>query len=205
MNERFTTGAICFIRLLAYVCNYKSYFKMKKFLFFTLLTCFSAAGAFAQSKTSSSTNQATFSVGIEGAVPVGNYSDLYTFGFGASVKAAIPVASSIDFTLSAGYTDFLIKSDVKAILQAAGSNQSAAGFVPLKAGLRFKSQEGFYFEGQLGAAIATTGGGGTAFAYSPGVGYIFNSGVEIGVRYEGWSKSGETFSMMGIRLAYNFQ
>jgi hypothetical protein len=47
-------------------------------------------------------------------------------------------------------------------------------------------------------------GGGTAFLYAPGIGYMLDGGFEAGVRYEGWSKSDGTISQIALRLAYNF-
>jgi len=178
---------------------------MKKILLFVLLACLSAVGAFAQSTSSSSSGQANFSVGAEGAVPVGNYSDLYSFGYGVSFKAAMLVGNNTDFTLSAGYMSFQVKYEVKQALLASGNSASAGGFVPLKAGLRVHDANGLFFEGQLGAAIATTGGGGTAFAYAPGIGFISESGVELGVRYEAWTRNSQTFGQMVAHLGYNFR
>ena len=63
----------------------------------------------------------------------------------------------------------------------------------------------FFLEGQLGVVFSTESGGGSAFAYAPGIGYTFDGGFEAGVRYEGWPKDGFTTSQIGFRLAYRFQ
>jgi hypothetical protein len=177
---------------------------MKKLLIIAILACASVFTASAQSNQSSG-SQAKFSIGLEGAAVLGSYTDVYNFGYGVSFKTDIPAAKNLDFTLSVGYTNFPIKDDIKALLQASGSSQSSAGFIPLKAGLKLYESGGFYMEGQLGASFATTGGGGAGFAYSPGVGYKFDSGFDIGLRYEGWAKNGATLSQLGLRLAYNFK
>ena len=84
------------------------------------------------------------------------------------------------------------------------TGKSSFGFVPLKVGVKYYFDQGFFGEGQVGAAISTQSGGGTAFAYAPGIGYSFPGGFEAGVRYEGWSKDGGTTSQANLRLAFNF-
>ena len=41
-----------------------------------------------------------------------------------------------------------------------------------------------------------------AFAYAPAIG-AFVGGFEVGVRYEGWVKTG-TISQVALRVAYSF-
>ena len=78
------------------------------------------------------------------------------------------------------------------------------GVIPVKLGARYTGNgtTGVFGEVQFGAAFITQGGG-TAFAYAPGVGYAFDGGLEAGVRYEGWSKDG-TVSQIALRIAYSF-
>lgn len=173
---------------------------MKKILLAVLLTAGSFLTCLAQS------NPGKFSIGLEGGLPVGDYSDLYKFGIGGSLKYDLPVAPNFYVTFSAGYSSFQIKDEAKQLLRFFGSNQSSSGFVPLKVGGKYYfNNKGFFGEAQVGAAIATASGGGTAFAYSPGIGYTFDGSFEAGVRYEAWSKSGSTFGQFGLRLAYCFR
>ena len=149
--------------------------------------------SFAQSK---SDGGGKFSIGLEAGLPVGNASNFYNFVIGGSLKYAQPIATDVAFTISAGYSSFMGKT-------ISGSKIQAAGFVPVKAGIKYNFVESFYGEAQLGAAFATQSGGGTAFVYAPGVGYNFGGGVDLGVRYEGWAHSG-TVSQVAARLAYSF-
>ena len=108
----------------------------------------------------------------------------------------MPIASSTMFTLSAGYSSFHPKKEFKDIY-------GSLGWIPVKAGIKYYFSDGFYGEGQVGAAFSTHKDGGTAFAYAPGIGYTLEGGFDIGVRYEGWSKDG-TVSQIALRVAYGF-
>jgi len=164
---------------------------MKKILLAVALIAGVSVSSFAQKK---SDDGGKFSIGLEAGLPVGDFSNLYSFAIGGSLKYAQPIADATAFTISAGYTSFKVKS-------ALGGGTS--GFVPVKAGIKYNFAEAFYGEAQVGAAFGTQSGGGTAFAYSPGIGYDFGGGVDLGVRYEGWSHNG-TLSQIAARLAYSF-
>jgi len=170
---------------------------MKKILLVAAILCGAAAGSFAQTSTPTQ-GSGKFSIGVEAGLPVGSTSDYSNFAIGGSLKYELPVAATTFVSLSAGYTDLLYKSDLKAAI-----GKSGAGFIPVKAGLKYYFNEGFYGEGQVGAVFSTESGGGTAFAYAPGIGYSFSGGFDAGVRYEGWSHDG-TVSQVALRLAYRF-
>ena len=175
---------------------------MKKLYFLILLAGSSISTCFAQTTKP----EGKFSFGVEAGLPVGDYTNLYKAGFGGSLKYEIPAAQNFNVTLSAGYIIYTIKDEVQQELQQFGSSQSTSGFIPIKIGAKFGRAVGPFFEGQIGAAIGTASGAGTAFAFSPGVGYIFDGGFEAGFRYEGWSKSGSTtFGQLALRLAFRFK
>ncbi|TFF34938.1 hypothetical protein [Mucilaginibacter psychrotolerans] len=167
---------------------------MKKVLFAMTVLCGLSLGAFAQS---SSSQDSKFSIGFEGGLPTGDAKQAYNAVLGASLKYDYNVATGTYLTGSAGYNAFLVKSQYKSIVG------STDGAIPVKAGIKYFFGSGFYGEGQLGAAFSTESGGGTAFVYSPGIGYDFGSGVDVGVRYEAWSKDG-TIGQVGLRLGFSF-
>jgi hypothetical protein len=145
-----------------------------------------------------------FSIGIDAGVPVGTASNISTFTIGGSLKYDQPIAEKLCFTVSAGYTYFPYKNDITSANLGYIKTNSGEGYIPLKAGIKYFITDTFYGEGQLGASISTASGGGTFFAYAPGVGYKFDTRADIGVRYEGWSKGGNTISQIAARLAYSF-
>lgn len=165
---------------------------MKKVLLATLLFVGVAVSGFAQSK------DGKFSVGVEAGIPVGSVSNAYNFVIGGSLKYDLPIAASTNFTISAGYSSFQGKT-----LPAPFGKVPAAGFIPVKAGIKYFFAPEFYGEAQLGAAFSTQSGGGTAFAYSPGIGYKFSDVVDLGVRYEAWSNNG-TVGQVAARLGFSF-
>ncbi|GAB3366644.1 hypothetical protein GCM10027566_38490 [Arachidicoccus ginsenosidivorans] len=136
-----------------------------------------------------------FSVGITGALPVGDFSDYSSFGLGADLKYAYNFDETIAATVSAGYNNFFAKSDLK------DAGFKDVGFVPLKAGVRF-SMGGLYAEPQIGAAIGTNKGGSTALTYAGQIGVMASSNLDLSVRYEGWSKNDVKNGFVGLRVAY---
>ncbi|HTH83117.1 MAG TPA: outer membrane beta-barrel protein [Mucilaginibacter sp.] len=170
---------------------------MKKFLFALAVLSGLAFSSFAQTKTDDGNK---FSIGVEPGIPVGNISNFYSFVIGGSLKYERTLNQQAAFTLSAGYSSFIGKSGT---IGGISFKSTSAGFVPVKAGLKCYITDAFYGEGQLGAVFSTQSGGGTAFVYAPGIGYKFSPNVDLGVRYEGWSKDG-TIGQIAFRLAYNF-
>ncbi|WP_432713334.1 hypothetical protein [Pedobacter sp.] len=174
---------------------------MKKLLLLTAITgvlAFSSASA--QNAKDPAMNGQKLGVGVEFGLPVGNFGDIYNLGVGGSLVYQVPVAANLNFTGSAGYISFKSK-------EMAGLTHSF-GTIPVKAGLRYFFAENFYGGAELGAAFSTEDGGGTAFAYAPGIGVEFpvanKAAIDLGVRYEGWSRDSHTSSFIGIRAAFNF-
>lgn len=178
---------------------------MKKFKIALLgLSVLVGASSFAQSEKKKESGGTTFSIGAEAALPIGkDLKDLWSFGVGGSAKAAINVFDGGDVTISAGYISFMGKT-------IGGVKVNALGTIPVKAGLRFKLGESFYGEPQLGYTIAKvsgTSGNLNGFTYAAGFGYMASS-VDIGVRYEAWTKSengvSASPSFIGLRVGYSF-
>jgi hypothetical protein len=169
-------------------------FVMKRILLTLAVLGGVVCSSFAQSK---SDGGGKFSIGLEAGLPVGDASTYNSFVIGGSLKYAQPIASDLAFTISAGYSSFMGKT-------VGGVKFGSTGFVPVKAGIKYNFAEAFYGEAQLGASFGTASGSKTGFAYAPGIGYNFGGGVDLGVRYEGWSYSGGTISQIAARLAYSF-
>jgi len=172
---------------------------MKKLLLMLSLVTAATVSGFAQITTSSKLNGgAKFSIGIDGAIPTGSAGNFYSTGVGGSVKYEVPTAQNTFFTISGGYESFLYKSEFKE-----PGFRSSDSFVPLKAGIKYYTDGGFFLEAQAGISIYAGTDSFTSFAYSPGIGYSFNGGLEVGARYEAWVKDG-TFGQAAVRLAFRF-
>jgi opacity protein-like surface antigen len=143
--------------------------------------------------------KSAFSAGLDLAIPTNS---IYSVGLGASGKAEIPITSAASITVTAGYTSLYYKKS-----QIGSSrSQDAAGFVPLKAGVKYYLSEGFFIEGELGTAMETNYSKNKLFAFALGPGFLLpvskNTAIELGFRYENWG-SGRV-RQTGIRVAYHF-
>lgn len=183
---------------------------MKKLFILTALTgLFAFTTASAQVKDPAMSG-AKLGIGADFAFPTGNTGDIYKLGYGGSLEFQTPIAERLNFTATAGYLTFTGKEYNIAGLDFKARDYSA---VPVKVGIKYFLAENFYAGGQVGASFGTSDGAGTAFAYTPGIGFEFpvadNGSIDLGARYEGWSgKDDNQFvpvkNFVGLRLAYNF-
>jgi hypothetical protein len=142
-----------------------------------------------------------FSVGPEVGFATGDFNITHSVGFGATAQAEYNVGTGTDITFTAGYLSYAGRS------AGSGIKFKAAGILPLKAGVKYTLVKSLYGAAQLGVGIFNNNGG-SAFAYTPMVGYEFstNSGnaVDASLKYDGYSKSNLNWGAVGIRLAYIF-
>ncbi|TCD11111.1 hypothetical protein EZ449_06350 [Pedobacter frigidisoli] len=150
-------------------------------------------------------------IGAEVGLPSGNFTNISGIGVGASIKADFPIASEFAITLNVCYMNFFGKKNQFI-------NTQDLTYIPLKAGLKYQISEGFYAEGQLGAALPLNDGQKTVFVWSPGFGNQFrlsgNNKLDLGIRYEAWSSKNDTNiialntsntkGFVGLRVAYVF-
>ncbi|WP_028295663.1 hypothetical protein [Olivibacter sitiensis] len=147
------------------------------------------------------------SIGLEGGIPTGDASDIYSAAGGVSLNVRVPLPlTNLDVIGSVGYQQWFVKGDFKDTFENLGFNISNFGFLPIKAGLRYGF--GFtplYVKFDLGPAItikeAIEGGdSGTAMTYSPGLGAKLGP-LEAELKYDIYSKDG-TQSFVGLKLSY---
>lgn len=138
-----------------------------------------------------------FSLGAEVALPIGDMGDVYSVGFGGSVQADYNLDETLALTLQAGYLNFSGK-------KVNGFKFPSTGIIPVMAGIKYTFGGNVYASAQLGAAFSTEDGGGTSFAYAPGIGYKFSPNFDALLKYNGWSNDGASTSAIGLRVAYTF-
>jgi hypothetical protein len=138
-----------------------------------------------------------FGVGLELGIPSNS---VYTVGFGGSGKAEVPVAGPLSITVTAGYTSLYFKTS---LIGGAGK-QSAAGFAPVKAGIKYFFSRGVYAEGEAGNVFETNYRKDNLFVFALGPGFAVPSGehssIDVGFRYENWG--GGRIRQTAIRVAY---
>ena len=152
--------------------------------------------------------QITVSPGLEIGLPIGDFGEAVNLGFGLTAKGLYGINDESDVTFTLGFIRFGSKNvdsddDVKA----------STSLIPLMPGYRYKFNEQFYGEGQLGLTVVrskvnVSGWSGgfnastTNFGYALGVGYMLGK-IDLGLRYQGVSATGGSLSLVGIRAAYN--
>jgi hypothetical protein len=168
---------------------------MKKYCLLLVMLLTKILPLVAQNRAASS-----FSVGAELNIP---QRSAYNFGYGASGKLEIPVASAISLNITSGYHRFGYKS----FAISGYSKPDADSFVPLKGGVKYYIDERFYTEGELGTVFNNnTQNAGNLFTYSLGTGFLLPLGenksnmLDIGLRFEDWSKN--RLQQFAIRVAY---
>lgn len=172
---------------------------MKKLFSIAVAVFFMFNHVAAQTKS----RESKLGLGLDLAIPTGTYKNHADYGLGFSLLYQKPVADNLSITGNVGYLRFhgpAVFSDIK----------YKEGYVPIKAGARYFIARYFFAATELGVTIPTANGygSGTAFAYAPGLGASFpvsKAGtLDIGIRYENWSRSDGTRSFAGIRAGYNF-
>jgi hypothetical protein len=136
-------------------------------------------------------------IGLSLGIPT---NDFYSFAVGGDLRLQKDLSSNLSAIGSVGYNSFIISNE----LIGAGSDNSA-GFIPVKVGLKVFPVERFYFSGEVGAGFPTADNAKTAFIYAPGLGFGFNNGLDLGLRYEGMSASRSNLGQIALRIAYGFK
>jgi hypothetical protein len=145
-----------------------------------------------------------FNVGPEFGIIAGKLSGDYTYSVGGSVKYDYLADNNFYLTISAGYVSIKYTDNYKLLTNQAGFRGSSISYIPLKVGGKTYISSGLFFEAQLGTSFADASLGADAFIFSPGFGYSFNNGLELGARYEGWFQSG-ILSQYIFRASYRFK
>ncbi len=169
-----------------------------------------AVGAFA-----SHSSLAQFSAGLDLALPMGNFSDIASTGFGGSVRYDATISDKLGWSASIGYLSFSGKTyNVGNVSIPFGTTSN----IPVSGGVKYYFSEagnGFYGAVDLSANFLSTyvytynsgNGGGynlssvsqTNFGINPGIGYRL-SNLDFSARYNAVGD----FSYLGIRAAYVF-
>lgn len=173
---------------------------MKKIFFSTVvIVVFLFANVNAQS--SAQVAEPRLGIGIDVGLPIGNYKDFADYGVGGSLLYQHPVSTSLNITGNVGYVKFNGKETM-------GTLKYMQSFIPIKVGARYFLTENIYGTAEVGSSIPTTSGRGASFIYTPGLGVEIpvsrNGSLDVGARYESWTKNTGTTSFIGIRAGYNF-
>lgn len=148
-------------------------------------------GAFNDSKAT------RLGVGISAGIPT---TDGYKFAIGGDLRLQQDFKSNLSGLFSVGYNNFSLED---------GFSEDNLGYIPVKIGLKVFPVQRFYFSAEAGAVFGTQSGSDTQFIYAPGIGVGTNTGVDIGLRYEGITGDVNGLGLknpgqVALRLAYGF-
>ena len=171
---------------------------MKKVILSIAVILFASAICVAQKD-----NKFKFSVGAELALTSGNFSNTHSFGIGGTGQIEIPLQDKLQGVAYGGIIFYNGKSN------GSGTKYKGTTIIPLRIGIKYFLTGSVY--GGLQAGLGFIGGfepyKGTAFSYSPQIGYEFktNSGksVDATFKYDAYSIGG-TLGSIGLRVAYIF-
>lgn len=149
-----------------------------------------------------------FGIGLDAGIPTKTGGQ---FAIGGDLRYQFNIDEQLSIPITAGYTNLSYKYDTNEANNGYVSTRSINsnfGYIPVKVGAKYffdKSGSGVYGLAELGAAFGTNKGSGTSFVYSPAIGYSWNSGIDLGAKYEGLTRNSLTNGYFGIRLAYGFK
>ncbi|WP_423149538.1 outer membrane beta-barrel protein [Rubrolithibacter danxiaensis] len=125
--------------------------------------------------------------------------DPWGFAIGGDLRLQKDFSSNVSGLLSAGYTNISVKDKFD------GLGIDSYDLIPVKAGIKVFPVERFYISGELGAGFGLDEGAKTSFIYAPGIGLGFNNGLDLGLRYEGYSVNNSNIGQVALRIAYGFR
>ena len=175
------------------------------------LTKFIAALLLITAFTNNSDAQFKVSAGLELAMPLGDFSNLASFGAGISAGGEFALGDNMGLTGQVGY-----------IYLAPADGFASAYMMPFQAGFKYyfdSNEGGLYAHAQVGmhtlsvttqdyeffgVTIPGITSSSTDLSYGVGAGYLINEKIDIGARYNIISGNGGSSNYIGIRTAYNF-
>ena len=158
-------------------------------------------------------NKLRLGVGLELGAPTGNAHDISNFELGGTARLQYGLSNNLALTLTSGYYNFFGKTYTSSFSDATSTTTVSVkgrslGLVPLKAGIKAFFAPNIYFGAEAGAGFEVhepIAGGekDTKLILSPTIGYASKT-WDVGVRYENFSGQGNSYGLVGLRLAYGF-
>ena len=152
-------------------------------------------------------------VGLELGRPIGNAHDISNFELGGTARLQYGLNNSTAITLTSGYYNLFGKSYNERFVTPNGVtnvtvNAKDLGIVPVKLGIKSFLAHRLYFGAEAGAGFETTslyhdGSKDTKLILSPTIGYATKV-IDLGLRYEGFFGQGNSYGLIGLRVAYGF-
>jgi len=142
---------------------------------------------------------------VEPGLPLGKLKDAAGFVISINAEAKYFLTERLAAMVSVGFTNYFGKNHTFTEYNGNGDPQTFTvktedlHAIPLQAGFHIGLTDNVFIQGMAGVSFLSNGGG-TAFIYSPGLGYTFKQ-FEARLKYEALSKTG-TLSFIGLQLGY---
>ncbi len=167
---------------------------MKKLFLMAGLALFSMS-AFAQDGDEGSGNSG-FRVGLNGGIPVGDFSDWYSFTVNLDVEYDWDVSEDFTVGVGTGYTCYFDK-------EIDGFSLGSFDYVPIYGSVDFNISNEVSVGGDVGYAVAISGSGGDLL-YRFQFRYEVSEDVDVQIRYNSVSGDGASISYVSFGVGYNF-
>jgi hypothetical protein len=186
---------------------------MKKQLFVLAAALVCTVGSFAQSGRPS--------LGLELALPMGDFGDAYGLGYGLSGGYEHPVGDNLGITANIGYILLSPDESIKDFIESASmmpiqvgakyyfSEQQSGPYGHVQLGVHNMSVKTAEFE-LLGVTVPSETESSTNLSFAFGAGYVLNDKIDLGLRYNIVTPDSDapddasSSSYLGIRVAYMF-
>ncbi|WP_430409596.1 outer membrane beta-barrel protein [Kordia sp.] len=148
-------------------------------------------------------NAQEFKVGLNGALPIGDAGDFYTFSVGLDAAYLWNVSEKFDAGIATGFTNaFGDEQSVTIAGITATAEVEDAQFIPIAGAARFNVSNDFYIGADVGYAIGINDGNDGGFYYRPRIGYNVSDKVNLNLSYTGVSLDGGSFDTIGLGVEF---
>ena len=152
-------------------------------------------------------------VGLELGRPIGNAHNISNFELGGTARLQYGLSNKTALTLTSGYYNMFGKTYNRRVVTPNGTSEVTIdgkdlGIIPVKLGIKSFLAHRLYFGAEAGAGFETTslyadGSKDTKLILSPTIGYATKV-IDLGLRYEGFFGQGNSYGLIGLRIAYGF-
>ncbi|MES2850134.1 MAG: hypothetical protein V4685_13835 [Bacteroidota bacterium] len=171
---------------------------MKKLILLTAVTIFASAVCVAQKREG-----LKLSVGPELAFTTGSFSNTHSIGIGGTAQLEIKLQEKLQGVAYGGFMFYNGKSVITSSTKNVGQT-----IIPIRIGVKYFLAGSIYGSLQAGVGLLSNYYTGSAFSYSPQVGYEFETkngkSIDATLKYDGYAKSGGGIGSFGLRIAYIF-
>lgn len=177
-----------------------------KTLILIIISTFCGLTLFAQKDKTPEFKKLRFSIGAEGALPLGNFAKNYSVGGGATLQANYRIAKKFDLVFNTGLINF--KGTIRTFPVVGPIKFANQNYIPILTGFNYNFNNRVFGVAQLGTTIISTkgqNGSSSSFTGVPGIGYKFSEKVDAVLRYTLYTGSAMgAASSIGVRLGFTF-